>query len=485
MVAAECVPFAKVGGLGDVIGALPPALEKLGVSVTIVIPRHSVIDLAKFGFEPYPVPGTGLVPLAFENIPYDVHRSKLPGSSIDVFLLGNDRFFDRPGVYVDPATAKDYPDQADRWIFFQRAVMEFFKAASPAPDILHCHDHQTGLIPAYLSKFYRSEYAYAQTRSVFTIHNMGYQGLFPRDTMARAGFSEAEFYPAGPFEFYGLLNFMKAGVTYSDLVTTVSPTYAREIQGSKEFGYGLEGVLRERSQSLIGILNGIDDRLWNPSIDPLIPASYGCDGLAGKRENKKALLKKYRLDGSNLDWPLLAMISRIDVQKGFDLLFSVLEYLLSKDLYFVLLGAGHKETEAYLRSIIDRHSGKAGMGFGFDNGSAHIVEAGADIFLMPSKYEPCGLNQMYSLRYGTVPVVRRTGGLADTVTEYDPATGQGTGFLFTGYDAEQFKAAIDRALEIWPNKEDWERLVRNGMSQDFSWRKSAKKYVAAYEGRFI
>lgn len=482
MVAAECVPFAKVGGLADVIGALPIALEKLGVSVTIVIPRHRVIDLANFGFEPFPVPGTGLVPVGFENVPYDVHRSKLPGSSVDVFLLGNDRFFDRPGLYVDPANGKDYPDQADRWIFFQRAVMEFFKGQSPAPDVLHCHDHQTGLIPAYLRKFYQSEYSFAHTRSVFTIHNMGYSGLFPQETVVRAGFSEAEFYPFSPFEFFGKLNFMKVGITYSDLVTTVSPTYAHEIQSSKEFGYGLEGVLSERSRNVIGILNGIDDRLWNPEIDPLIAARYSGDDLAGKRENKKALLKKYALDGSNLDWPLLAMISRIDVQKGFDLVFSVLEYLLSKDLYFILVGAGNKETEAYLRSIIDHYPGKAGLRFDFSNGSAHIAEAGADIFLMPSKYEPCGLNQMYSLRYGTVPIVRRTGGLADTVTEYDPSTKQGTGFVFTAYDAAQFKAAIDRALQLWPKKEDWERLMRNGMSRDFSWTESAKKYLKSYEG---
>ncbi|HLH32049.1 MAG TPA: glycogen/starch synthase, partial [Terriglobia bacterium] len=232
MVAGECVPFAKVGGLGDVIGALPLALEKLGVKITVVIPRHGVIDLAKYGFEPYPVPGTGSVPLGFESVPYDVHHGKLPGSSVNVFLIGNDRFFDRPGIYVDPATAKDYPDQADRWIFFQRAVLEFFNTASPAPDILHCHDHQTGLIPAYLRKFYQSQHSFAGTRSMFTIHNMGYQGLFPRDTMIRAGFSDAEFYPASPFEFYGMLNFMKVGIIYADMVTTVSPTYAHEIQSN-------------------------------------------------------------------------------------------------------------------------------------------------------------------------------------------------------------------------------------------------------------
>src|SRR5262249_45883717 len=372
MVATECVPFAKVGGLGDVIGALPLALEKLGVAVTVAIPRYRVIDLERFGFEPYAVPGNGTVSVGFENIPYDVLRGRLPNSSVDVFLLGNDRFFDRPGIYVDATTGKDYPDQADRWIFFQRAVMEFFRSALPAPDILHCHDHQTGLIPAYLKKVYRTDTSYPQTRSIFTIHNLGYQGLFPQHVMTRAGFNDAEFYPTSPFEFYGMMNFMKVGIIYADLITTVSPTYAREIQ-EPEFGFGLEGVLQERSNSLIGILNGIDDERWNPARDPLIPANYSPFNLSGKLDNKKALLHKFGIDASHLEWPLLAMISRIEAQKGFDLVVSILDYLLSKDLYFVLLGSGNKETEGYLRTIIERHPGKAGMRFEFDNGSAHLT----------------------------------------------------------------------------------------------------------------
>jgi starch synthase len=481
IVAGECVPFAKVGGLGDVVGALPLALEKLGISVTVVIPRHRVIDLHKYGFEHYPAPAENLVPLGVEQIPFDVHHGKMPRSSIEVFLIGSDRFFDRDGIYVDAATARDYPDQADRWIFFQRAVMEFLRAKFPSLDILHCHDHQTGLIPAYLRKLYRSDSAFTNTRSIFTIHNMGYQGLFPRGAMTRTGFNDAEFYPASPFEFYGLLNFMKVGITYTDLITTVSPTYAREIQANREFGYGLEGALRARSNDLVGILNGIDDELWNPETDNLIPAHYSVADLSGKLENKKALLKKFGLDGTHLDWPVLAMISRIDVQKGFDLLVSILDYLLSKDLYFALLGSGNKETEAYLRSIIERHRGKAGIRFEFDNGSAHLTEAGADMFLMPSKYEPCGLNQMYSLRYGTIPIVRATGGLADTVSEYDPATGRGTGFRFQDYDPDEFKTAVHRALALWPNREQWQRIMLNGMREDFSWAESARKYAEVYE----
>jgi len=273
---------------------------------------------------------------------------------------------------------------------------------------------------------------------------------------------------------------MKVGIEYADLITTVSPTYAREIQESSEFAFGLEGVLRQRSHRLLGILNGIDDELWNPEKDPLIPGNYSRTTLDDKVADKKALLQKYELDTSHSDWPLLAMISRIEAQKGFDLVVSILEDLLAKDLYFVLLGSGNKETEAYLRTIIKRHPRKASIRFEFDNGSAHLVEAGADIFLMPSKYEPCGLNQMYSLRYGTVPVVRKTGGLADTIREYDPATGEGTGFVFSDYDPEQFKAAINRALALWPWRTKWRQLMRNGMRLDWSWKESASKYLETY-----
>ncbi len=481
MAAAECVPFAKVGGLGDVLGALPVALQKLGVSVTVVLPRHRVIDLHKFGFERVTPPGDGRVWLGIENLPYDVHRSKLPGSIVDVFLLGNDRLFDRPGIYFDTTTGRDYPDQADRWIFFQRAAMEFFKQVPRGFDVLHCHDHQTGLIPAYLRRLYSTADGFKGARSMFTIHNLGYQGLFPRDVVLRAGFTDADFYPKSAFEFYGMMNFIKVGITHADLITTVSPTYAAEIQQSSEFGYGLEGVLRERHDALLGILNGIDDQLWNPAKDPLLPAKYTKWNLAGKQQGRNALLRKFELDASHPRWPLLAMISRIEMQKGFDLVIGVLDDLLAKDIYFTLLGSGNKETEARMRAIIEGHREKAGMRFEFDNGSAHLVEAGADIFLMPSKYEPCGLNQMYSLRYGTVPVVRKTGGLADTVHEYDPATGDGTGFVFADYNVEQFRAAIERALALWPHRTRWRRLMRNGMSLDLSWKKSAAQYVEAFE----
>jgi starch synthase len=472
MLAGECVPYVKVGGLADVLGVLPRELEKLGFEVTVIIPRYRSIDLAKFGFEHLS---------AFDFRSFDVHRATLPCSGIQVFLIGNDAYFGRRGIYTDPVTGWDFPDQADRWIFFQRSALEFIGAALPKVDILHCHDHQTGLIPAYLQRFFRGYASLAKTGSVFTIHNMGYQGVFPADTMARTGFNPAEFSPMSPFEFYGMLNFMKVGVIFADTVTTVSETYALEIQRSAEFGYGLEGVVRSRSEPPVGILNGIDFEIWNPASDPLLVSRYTKDDLNGKKRNKEAVLQEFDLDPLRLESPLLAMISRIDVQKGVDLLIAVLPDILSQDVAFVMLGAGNRETEAQLESIMSEFPQKAALRVGYDDRLAHLIEAGADIFLMPSKYEPCGLNQMYSMRYGTPPVVRATGGLADTVQEYDPATGLGTGFRFGPYDPLHFKDAIARALRYYEDETTWHRIMSNGMESDFSWARSAARYAELYE----
>jgi starch synthase len=472
MLATECVPYAKVGGLADVLGALPRELDKLGFHVTVIIPRYRSIDLGKFGFERLP---------DFDSAPFDVHRSTVPGSPIDVFLIGNDGFFGREGIYIDPVTGTDFPDQTDRWIFFQQSAMEFIRKAFSKVDILHCHDHQTGLIPAYLERLYRTDAVFARAGSVFTIHNMGYQGVFPAATMAKTGFSASEFYPMSPFEFFGMVNFMKAGVVFADAVTTVSETYAQEIERSAEFGYGLEGVLRSRAERPIGILNGIDHTLWSPESDELLAATYSRDDLKNKRKNKAAVFREFGLDESRLDHPLLAMISRVDVQKGFDLVVEILDDLLARNLTFVMLGSGNKETETQLSTIVAGHPGKAALRLGYDDRLAHLVEAGADVFLMPSKYEPCGLNQMYSMRYGTVPVVRATGGLADTVQEFDAATGQGTGFRFGPYDPLHFKGAIARALHYWTDKEKWSRIMRNGMDADFTWARSARRYADVYD----
>jgi len=472
MLAGECVPFAKVGGLADVLGALPRELERLGFAVSVIIPSYGSIERARFGFER--VPG-------FDSASFEAYRSILPGSSVQVFLIGNDQYFGRRGIYTDPETGWDFPDQADRWIFFQRSALDFISASLGPVDIIHCHDHQTGLIPAYLEKLYRGHDALSRAGSVFTIHNMGYQGVFPGDTMARTGFHASEFFPLSPFEFYGMLNFMKVGAVFADSVTTVSETYAWEIQQSAEFGYGLEGVVRSRIDPPVGILNGIDYSVWDPAADTALAVPYSADDLDGKQMNKAALFHDLNLDTARLDRPLLAMISRIDVQKGFDLVVAVLDELLSQDLSFVLLGSGNKETERQLSAVISAHPGKAYYKPGYDDRLAHLIEAGADIFLMPSKYEPCGLNQMYSMRYGTVPVIRATGGLADTVQEFDPGTGNGTGFRFGPYDPIHFKEAITRALRMWDDRELWRVLMLNAMRSDFSWARSARRYADVYK----
>ena len=471
MLAGECVPYAKVGGLADVLGALPRELAKIGFSVSIILPRYRSIDLDRFGFEKWTD-----FPAAF-----DVHASTFPGSSVEVFLIGNEGYFGRKGIYTDPVTGLDFPDQADRWVFFQRSAMEFIQKGFSKVDILHCHDHQTGLIPAYLQRLYRGYSMFLRTGSVFTIHNMGYQGVFPPGTMAKTGLDVGEFYPMSPFEFFGQMNFMKVGIVFSDAVTTVSETYAREIEESAEFGYGLEGVMRSRVDRPIGILNGIDYGIWGPENDSQLAATYSPNDLKNKARNKAAVFREFGLQESLIDRPLLAMISRIDVQKGFDLVVAILDEVLSQDVTFVMLGAGNKETESQLSTIVAKHSGSAALRLGYDDRLAHLIEAGADIFLMPSKYEPCGLNQMYSMRYGTIPLVRATGGLADTVQEFDPLTGSGTGFLFGTYDPAYLKAAIARALNYWPDKVTWCRIMRNGMQMDFSWARSARRYANVYE----
>lgn len=472
MLAGECVPYAKVGGLADVLGALPRELERLGFSVSIIIPRYRSIDVEKFGFEKI---------AGFDLPSFDVHRTVLPSSSTQVYLIGHDGFFGRRGIYTDPVTGWDFPDQADRWIFFQRSALEFMATSMEKVDVLHCHDHQTGLAPAYLERFYRGYPSLAATASVFTIHNMGYQGVFPADTMARTGFNTAEFFPLSPFEFFGMLNFMKVGVVFANAVTTVSPTYALEIQQSKEFGYGLEGVVRSRMEPPIGILNGIDYDLWNPASDASLAAPYTSDDLDGKQRNKVAVLREFDLDDRRLDRPLLAMISRIDAQKGIDLLIGVLRDVLAQDVAFVMLGAGNKDAENQIGRIVSEFPAKAALRASYDDRLAHLIEAGADIFLMPSKYEPCGLNQMYSMRYGTPPVVRATGGLADTVQEFDPLTGTGTGFRFGPYDSLPFKEAIARSLRYYADKPMWRRIMANGMASDFSWARSARRYADLYE----
>ena len=474
-VATECVPFIKVGGLADVAGSLPRALESLGLAVDVIIPFEDgcAQSAPTEDLEPLRVDFGNKTALA------SVRRTTLPDSNVRVLMIENGRYFQRGGIYVDPSTLTEYPDQAERWLFFQQAALTLLARECPEVDVIHSHEHQTALIPALLEHAYRPRGIFRQASTALTIHNLGYQGAFPIGSVPGPELPGHLSHPGGSLEFYGQLNFMKCGILTADAVTVVSPTYANEIQ-TQEFGYGLDGVVAQRRPDLFGILNGIDETEWNPEDDTRIQARYSAPAPEDKQANRRHLVETFGLEDGTGRGPTLAMVSRIDHHKGFDLVLSILDGLLRSDVRFVLVGMGDPAIASRLEAIAGAHPGKAGIRFAFDNTLAHKVMAGADIFLMPSRYEPCGLTQMYALRYGAVPVVRATGGLADTVQEYNPETREGTGFRFSSYDANDFLHAIERAIDAW-NSPDWPRIVRNGMERDFSWNSSAKRYLNVYD----
>jgi starch synthase len=473
--ASEVVPYAKTGGLADVAGALPRALADLGCDVRIVMPAYRAVDREKFGFRAI---GQAEVAIGDARVPVRFFESRLPGSAVPVHLVANDRLFDRPGLYGEGG--RDYPDNLERFSAFCRAALALLRHTGWPPHILHCHDWQTALLPVYLGVEPRDPLLGA-TGTLFTIHNLAYQGLFPRERLRATGLSPRLFTPDG-IEFYGQINLLKGGLVFADLLSTVSEQYAREIQ-TPEFGAGLDGLLRGRAAALIGILNGVDYTAWDPSTDPLIPARYTPQDLAGKPVCKEQLQRGLDLEiGARI--PLIGMITRLADQKGLDLVSSAIETFLALGAQFALLGAGDPVYEARFQEISRRCAGQAAASLGFDEALAHRIEAGADMFLMPSRYEPSGLNQLYSLRYGTVPIVRRTGGLADTIVDASPearARGTANGFVFEPYAADALLGAVARALVMFRDAAAWRRLQATGMRQDFSWGRSAAKYVAAYQ----
>jgi starch synthase len=470
-VASECVPFSKTGGLADVIGALPEALADQGLDVQVLIPRYRGTKQGETLLTGRSV----TIPLSagfrFANV-QDGGTVK----SVLHYLVDCPEFFDRDGVYQDKGTGADYPDNHLRFAGFSLAALEFIKRLGPPPDIIHCHDWQTSLIPVYLRRNYALDRYYAATRCVLTIHNLAYQGEFPRAALADISLSDALF-NIDALEFYGKINLLKGGLMFADALTTVSPRYAEEIQ-TPEFGSGLEGVLKRRAGRLRGILNGADYEAWNPATDALIPAHYTPENLEGKRECKRALLEKMGVAQPQLDLPVLGMISRFDRQKGFDLIAEIAENLAALDVYFVLLGSGAREYEEFFERLGRRSPGKFLVKVAYDNSLAHLIEAGSDIFLMPSRYEPSGLNQMYSLKYGTVPVVRATGGLENSVEDFNGTSG--TGFKFTEYTGAALLSAISRALEAYRWPKLWSKIMLNGMQKDFSWAHSAREYADLY-----
>jgi len=469
----EAVPFAKTGGLADVAGALPKFLQPLGCDVSVVMPYHRMVK--ESGLPLQYLHEEVEVPMGDETIRAEIYQGQLT-RDVPVYFVGREEYFDRKYLYGTPKG--DYLDNAERFIFFSKAVLILCKHLEFQPDIIHLHDWQTALIPAYLRSVFQADPFFSGTATVFTIHNIAYQGLFKKGKFAVTGLP-AEMYSPEGIEFWERINLMKAGIVYADVINTVSKKYSEEIQ-STEFAYGLDGILRKRKEDLYGILNGVDYQDWDPSHDPHLVASYSVNDLSGKKACKKDLLKEFGLPASLEGVPLLGMISRLADQKGFDLLAEILGDLLAMDIGFVLLGTGEQKYHDLFNQVARQHPKKVGIRISYDDRLAHKIEAGSDLFLMPSKYEPCGLNQIYSLRYGTLPVVRATGGLEDTIVNYDPETGKGNGFKFKRYDAKEFLNKTKEAIQFYTQPKHWKQLLRNAMTADFSWSRSAEAYLDLY-----
>ncbi len=493
--ASEVVGFAKTGGLADVAGSLPRALARRGHEVSVVLPLYRCVRTGPHRLAPTGVAFT--VPFGQHSLCGRLWRSTLPESDVPVYLVEQPELFERDDPdqgrglyqYVTPDGRKhDYPDNAQRFIVFSRAVLEALPQLDAPFDILHGNDWQTGLMPCYLRELYgrRSQLharAYAGLRTLMTVHNIAYQGQFPAETMALTGL-HPRLFNYRQLEFYGRLSFLKAGCVFADALSTVSPRYAEEIQ-TMIFGYGLEGVLTERRAALTGIVNGVDYAVWDPAADPHLPARYDADTVFERKPaNKLALQAEYGLP-QRPEVPLLGLVARLVEQKGVTLLVQSARELLSHDVQIVVLGEGDPHLQRQLAHVRDHYPQKLGLRLGFDEGLAHRVEGGADIFLMPSQFEPSGLNQLYSLRYGTVPVVRAVGGLADTITDCTGETlaaGTATGFRFGPFTAPAFQQAVHRALACYLYQKDaWRQVVRTGMRQDWSWDRSAAEYERLYE----
>jgi starch synthase len=486
MIASEAQPFSKTGGLADVATALPKALGRLGHDVTLITPRYR-------GIAEGPVIGSVSVEVAAYRFNATLIEARLDGAwSAEapgrrrprVLLVDSPELFDRAGIYYD-ATG-DYADNPVRYAFLSAAAIDW-AAQQPEPfDIIHAHDWQGGLAPVYARALGTHPLGTvrtartARTSTVFTIHNLAFQGIFDKSWVTRLGLRWEDFTING-FEYFDRVSFIKAGINFADMLTTVSPTYAEEIQ-RPEYGHGFDGVIRARRRALVGILNGIDYDEWNPAADPFLPAPFDAANLGGKAAAKRALLQAFgfTLTDDLLERPVVGMVSRMVDQKGLDLVAAVARDLPDLAATFVIVGTGEARYQEMWTALSRARPDRIRAFIGFDERRAHLVEGGADVFLMPSRFEPCGLNQMYSLRYGTVPVVRAVGGLVDTVRPYNRRNGQGNGFLFSAYQPRAMMQAIGAALAAFPNKKIWTRLQKNGMRGDFSWDRSAGEYVKMY-----
>lgn len=467
--ASECVPFSKSGGLADVVGSLAQGLVRIGHQVSVFLPRYRSTFLTSSN-----------VVIPSITIPFETgnrYCSILDGGqreSVQYYFVDYPQFFDREVLYG--TALGDYPDNAERFALFSRAVLEAAKIIG-TPEVIHCHDWQTALIPILLNTVYRADPAYTRIPSIFTIHNLGYQGIFPPEVLPLL-MLPWDLFTVPKLEFYGKVNLLKGAIEAADYLTTVSEKYAQEIQ-TAEYGFGLEDVLRARSTSLVGILNGFDYADWDPATDKMLVANYSVQDLAGKNSCKRDLLMEFGLNVDSRS-PIIGIVSRFASQKGFNLIEQISNRMALEDLTVIALGTGDHDYEEMFRRLNKQYPLKFAVKIGFDNVLAHKIEAGADMFLMPSKYEPAGLNQLYSMKYGTVPIVRATGGLDDSVQQFDPVAGTGTGFKFREYSGDALLDAIRTAIRVFHDRDKWRILMRNGMLQDHSWAAAAVKYARVY-----
>ena len=473
VLSSEILPYAKTGGLADVAGALVRNLRALGHEVHAFMPLYAAVRAAHAELQP--VLGVQQIPLGLGNTEYrfSLKTASFPGTDVAMYFIDCPALYDRAGFYTTD------PDEHRRFLLFTRASLESCRRMGMSPDIFHCNDWHTAFLPLYLKTLYASEPLLAAARSVLTIHNIGYQGIMPSAALQDLGLGAAAARLDGGDLAHGIINPLKTGIILADAVTTVSPTYAREICEGP-LGMGMEEALRARADPVVGILNGVDYADWDPRHDPHLTAHFGPEDLRGKQLNKELLIAAARLETAQSQ-PLIGMVTRLAEQKGIDLLFDALPSLLrERDFGFVILGSGEAHYTAFFEDLARRFPGRVTFRSGYDEALAHLIEAGSDMFLMPSRYEPCGLNQMYSLRYGTIPIVRNTGGLADSVRHFDPAGGIGTGCVFNDYDVPAVRWAVGTALDWYGVPKIWRRLMQNAMAQDFSWARQIVKYDSLY-----
>ncbi len=472
-VTPEANPFASSGGLAEVIYGLASALVGLGHQVTVVLPLYRQVRESG-----HPLTFTGktlTIPISWKTLSAEIYQAKIE-PDVNFYFISQDALYDRDGLYR--TAFGDFEDNAERFIFFSRAVVEMIEALELDCDVCHAHEWQTGLVPVYLRTLYSDRPRLQRLPVVYTVHNVGYQGIFSAYDLPLTGLGWELLSPKA-LEFYGKINLMKGGLVFADLLSTVSTRYREEIQTHK-FGFGLEGLFQERASELYGILEGVDYSRWDPARDPYLAAPYDQDELEGKKACKTALARRF---GLNLDpgWPLIGITTRFFERKGIDLLENILDDLMKLDLGLVIQGTGEERHQYYLQEVSLKYSERLGLAVSYGEELAHQIIAGSDIFLMPSRYEPCGLDQLYCLRYGTIPVVRATGGLDETIQEHDPGTGEGNGFKFTGCTPAEFLGAVQRALAVYQDRPAWEALMRKNMALDFSWDTVAPKYLELFQ----